>query len=88
MTDVAAAARESESVRKARPDELPRLASTLARAFYDDPQFRWVLPDDARRGRLLEPGFALFLRKVAFQQDECYTTQGVAGAVAWEVPGH
>ena len=87
MTDIAAAMRESESVRKATSDEIPRLAAALARAFYDDPQFTWMLPDEARRLRLLEPGFALFLRRLWFKQDESYTTDGIAGAAVWELPG-
>ena len=36
-------------VRKAHPAKAAALAGTLARAFYDDPLFSWVVPDDARR---------------------------------------
>ena len=45
MTDIAGAAHEARTVRKARPDELGRLAAVLASAFYDDPPIRWVLKD-------------------------------------------
>lgn len=87
MADIAASARELESVRKASSAEIPRLAAVLARALYDDPQFVWMLPDNARRSRLLEPGFELFLRRLSFKQDETYTTDGIAGAAVWELPG-
>jgi hypothetical protein len=35
MTDIAGAAHEARTVRKARPNELGRLAAVLASAFYD-----------------------------------------------------
>jgi ribosomal protein S18 acetylase RimI-like enzyme len=87
MTDIARAAHEVRTVRKARPHELGRLAAVLARAFYDDPPIRWVVNDDGRRRKLLEASFGLYLRKLWFKQDECYTTDSVAGAVVWELPG-
>ena len=86
MADIAAAAREAGAVRKARPDELPRLAAVLAKAFYDDPPVAWVVPDDARRLRIMERGFDLYLRKIWFPQDECYTTDHISGAAVWELP--
>lgn len=85
--DIAAAAQEAGTVRKATADDIPRIAKALAQAFQDDPQFRWIVPDDARRGRILEPAFELFLRRIWFAQDECYTTDTGAGAAVWERPG-
>ncbi|HEV3229550.1 MAG TPA: GNAT family N-acetyltransferase [Solirubrobacteraceae bacterium] len=87
MVDIAAATREAGTVRKATREELPRLATVLARAFYTDPQFGWVVPDDSRRMSILERSFGLFLRKLWFAQDECYTTHSVVGAAVWELPG-
>ena len=29
----------------------------------------------------------MFLRRLWFAQDECYTTENVAGAIVWELPG-
>jgi GNAT superfamily N-acetyltransferase len=87
MTDIAAAAREAGTVRKATADELPRLASVLARAFYDDPAIQWVLPDEARRMDMEERVFGLWLRKLWLPQDECYATEGVVGVAVWELPG-
>jgi GNAT superfamily N-acetyltransferase len=87
VIDIATATQEAGSVRKARRDEGGRLAAVLARAFYDDPQMCWALTDDTRRLELLERGFALYLDKLWFEQDECYTTENIAGAVVWELPG-
>jgi GNAT superfamily N-acetyltransferase len=85
--DIAAAVREAATVRKASRDESGRMAGVLARAFYTDPQFGWVVPDDSKRMKILQRSFRLFLDKVWFAQDECYTTGGVAGVAVWELPG-
>src|SRR4051794_19337652 len=85
--DVATAAQEAATVRKAVDEDLPRVAAALAQAFYDDPQFVWIVPDDKRRLGILNRGFELFLRRLWFAQDECYTTAGVVGAAVWERPG-
>jgi GNAT superfamily N-acetyltransferase len=87
MIDIARAAHEAATVRKAKSHELDSLAAVLARAFYDDPVFRWVVNDDSRRLRFLQRSFHLYLRRLWFAQDECYTTETVAGAIAWELPG-
>lgn len=87
MTGIARGAHEAESVRKARSDELGRLAAVFASAFDDDPPIRWVLTDDGRRRSLLERSFGLYLRRLWFRQDECYTTASVAGAIVCELPG-
>jgi GNAT superfamily N-acetyltransferase len=87
MTDIARAAHEAATVRKAKSHEFDSLAAVLARAFYDDPVFRWVVNDDGRRLRLLQRSFRLYLRRLWFAQDECYTTETVVGAIVWELPG-
>jgi GNAT superfamily N-acetyltransferase len=85
--DIARATQESGTVRKARPDEVGKLAAVLAHAFYDDPQMQWVLTDENRRRELLERGFGLYIRKLWLEQDETYTTASVAGVCVWEKPG-
>jgi GNAT superfamily N-acetyltransferase len=87
MVDIARAAREAGTVRKARTEEAGRLAAVLARSFYDDPPISWVINDDRRRLALLERSFALYLRKLWLEQDETYTTAEVAGVCVWEAPG-
>jgi GNAT superfamily N-acetyltransferase len=87
MVDIAQAVQEAGTVRKARLDEAGKLAAILARAFYDDPAMEWALVDDTRRLGLLQRSFDLYLRKLWFKQDQCYTTGSLAGAVVWELPG-
>jgi ribosomal protein S18 acetylase RimI-like enzyme len=85
--DLAAAHEERASVRTATGAEVPRLAEVLARAFYDDPAFTWVLHGDPQRMRVLLRGFELFLRRVWMEQQHTYTTRSIAGVAAWELPG-
>ncbi|MBI3768866.1 MAG: GNAT family N-acetyltransferase [Deltaproteobacteria bacterium] len=77
------ATHEAATVRKATAGEWERLASVLARAFHDDPAVQWAMPDESSRER----AFGLYLRKLWLEQDECYTTDGVAGVCVWELPG-
>src|SRR5580765_7868552 len=86
MVDIQTAVREAQGVRKVRADEVPRTAAVLRSAFIDDPVFEWLLPDE-RRGEIQERGFRLFLERIWFAQGECYTTENMAGAVVWELPG-
>ncbi|MCJ7795669.1 MAG: GNAT family N-acetyltransferase [Thermoleophilia bacterium] len=67
--------------------EVPELAAVLARAFHEDPQAMWLVPNDSRRARTLERGFDLFLRRRWFPEGECYTTEAGLGIAIWEPPG-
>jgi ribosomal protein S18 acetylase RimI-like enzyme len=87
MQDIAAAAAEARSVRKATAADMPELARSLARAFLDDPHARWTLRDDARRLERLEHGYVVGLEKLWMPENECYTTAGVVGGVLWLPPG-
>src|SRR5256885_3141757 len=84
--DMTTAHEERASVRPATSEEIPRMADVLARAFFDDPAFTWVLREDPDRMRVLIRGFELFLRRVWLEQEHTYTTKSVAGVAAWELP--
>src|SRR5690349_10768711 len=84
--DLAAAQEERASVRKGTHEEASRMAGVLARAFYDDPAFTWVLHADPDRMSIMNRGFELFLRRVWMEQEHTYTTKSVAGVAAWELP--
>jgi GNAT superfamily N-acetyltransferase len=75
-----------EAIRKATADDVPRLARALARAFYDDPVFNWLIPDDSQRLRRSELGFAFYLRRVYLPHDDCYTVKDGAGGALWLPP--
>jgi ribosomal protein S18 acetylase RimI-like enzyme len=87
VPDIATAASEAQSVRKASAAELRPLARALAQAFFDDPHAVWTFPADDRRLARLDAGFATGLEKLFLAQDHCYTTAGIAGAAIWMRPG-
>jgi GNAT superfamily N-acetyltransferase len=87
MVDIAAAHDEAASVRKALGGEVSAMAGALARAFFDDPVFTWVLRGDMRRMKVLRRGFELFLRRVWLAEEQTFTTTGAAGVAVWEPPG-
>jgi len=74
-------------VRKARPTQAVTLAGTLAKAFYDDPLFTWLLPDASRRLAIAGRGFELYLKEVWLRHEETYTVGDSAGVCVWEPPG-
>ena len=86
MADLPAAVREAQGVRKVRPDELPQIAAVLRAAFFDDPAVAWLMNDESRRASRLERAFGLFLERIWYRQDECYTTASAVGAAVWELP--
>jgi GNAT superfamily N-acetyltransferase len=88
MVGIGAAVDEGATVRPATMADVPRVASVLATAFHDDPAVTWLLHGDPNRLRILERGFALYLREVWIDQEVTYTTGNVVGAAVWELPGH
>jgi GNAT superfamily N-acetyltransferase len=73
-------------VRRAAPAALPPMASTLARAFADDPVMDWFFPDPARRARYVERMFRLRVGSL-LDLGETYTTDGHLGGAVWAPPG-
>ncbi len=75
-------------VRKAHRTDLDALATTLARAFDDDPLTTWLFPNSAARRRRL-PAFFRALLRASMRFGEVYTAgDAVGGAVAiWNPPG-
>ena len=65
--------------------DIPRLATTLARAFDDDPVTLWLLPSSRRRRRMVAL-FNLLLRS-QIGLAETYTTPDGVGAAVWAPPG-
>ncbi len=66
--------------------QIDRAVATLARAFRDDPMMRYVLPNDARRARLLPWNFSVLVR-YCFPYGEVHTTTNLDGVACWLPPG-
>jgi ribosomal protein S18 acetylase RimI-like enzyme len=80
-------AHDGSDIRKLTDEDVPTIANSLARAFEDDPVLSWVVPDDAERLVRLENAFALYLRKIWLNEEECYATDRLFGAALWLPPG-
>jgi GNAT superfamily N-acetyltransferase len=85
--DPALAARESASVRKLRADDHDAVIGAVARAFYDDPVFSFLLPDGSRRASQLERAFDFLAQRVWLPHEQTYTTDSVVGGAFWVSPG-
>jgi GNAT superfamily N-acetyltransferase len=70
-----------------RDDQEEACGALLARAFFDDPIFRWVEPDDALRARFLGPFFTGLTRR-SHRLAVALATEGeLRGASLWKTPG-
>ena len=87
MVDVVAANQQAATVHVGAEPEVVAMAAALARAFYDDPVFTWVLGGDIRRMRVLRGAFELFLRRLWLAEGATFTTAGAVGVAVWEPPG-
>ncbi len=77
---------DATQIGKATAGDVPGIASTLARAFFEDPVFRWAYPNDDRRREVLPGIFTPFAE--AFQRhDETYVADHIGGTALWAPPG-
>lgn len=77
-------------VRSAHKPDIPPLAATLGRAFYDDPVSVWMLPDDTSRTAQMTAYFATSTRYHHLEGDgvEIACDGATVGAAAlWDPPG-
>lgn len=74
------------TVRRVARGDVASLARVLARAFDDDPLFRWILPGDDRASRL-EVLFEGSLRAIYLERPDPWTTADRDGAALWLPPG-
>lgn len=74
--------------RQVTGDELGDVAGVLARAFTDDPIWKWVLPrpDAADRQARLKRFFTTVLGRAYVRHTLLYTAGDFAGAAAWAPP--
>jgi GNAT superfamily N-acetyltransferase len=74
------------TARKATDGDVEKLATTLARAFDDDPLTVWLFPHDEPRRRKL-PTFFRSLLRASLPFGEVYTTDDARCAAIWNPPG-
>jgi GNAT superfamily N-acetyltransferase len=62
------------------------ISDVLTAAFWDDPVFRWAIPDDGARRAALPPLFEVFADGF-IPLGATWTTRGRTGAALWAPPG-
>ncbi|HEY3970398.1 MAG TPA: GNAT family N-acetyltransferase [Solirubrobacteraceae bacterium] len=81
-------------LRKGSAGDVQRLRTVLAEAFFDDPIFSWLMPEDSKRLARLRRYFGIELRHFALPRGRVWTTSDLAGAAltlppgAWRAPLH
>lgn len=78
---------ESLEVHLASRDEIPDVAAVLARAFFEDRIYQWMVPDESQRRRSTERFYAIFAEAV-WPHESVYIATDAAGAALWIPPGH
>lgn len=85
-----------KSVRTATMNDVPEVARVLSRAFYNDPFFRWMFPDDNRRMGQTARAYALMAgfgsipsgyTSVHESREEAGRAPVIRGAALWTPPG-
>jgi GNAT superfamily N-acetyltransferase len=74
-------------LRQGSTEDIQRLKTVLAEAFFDDPVFGWLMPEDGKRLTRLRLYFGIELRHFALARGRVWTTSDLAGAALTLPPG-
>ena len=69
-----------------RREDVPAVAESLVRAFYDDPVLSYLFPDERTRARAMRRFFAFQLRRTYLRRGMVYTTEECRSAALWMPP--
>ncbi len=67
--------------------DIQRLKTVLAEAFFDDPVFGWLMPEDSKRLVRLRRYFGIELRHYTLPRGRVWTTSDLTGAALTLPPG-
>jgi GNAT superfamily N-acetyltransferase len=70
----------------ARFEERSQIVTTLCEAFFDDPVYRWLVPDDVQRRRSAVIFYSRFV-DACWPHGGIYSVPGSLGAALWLPPG-
>jgi ribosomal protein S18 acetylase RimI-like enzyme len=65
--------------------QLRQASEVMSRAFHNDPAWQYLIPDDARRLRLL-PSFSSIVIRYSLLYGQVYTTPDLEGIACWLPP--
>src|SRR4051812_9807625 len=78
---------EQQTVVRASPAQTADMAHAMARAFFDEPNFTYLLPDARVRGSVLRWVFGVSVMRLGERHGEVYTTPAAEGGAVWTAPG-
>lgn len=73
-------------VRRARPEDVPAAARTIARAFFEDPAYVAMFPDASTRIERTTQFMETMLRVVYLPQNEVWITDDGKACATWALP--
>jgi GNAT superfamily N-acetyltransferase len=86
-SDAASSGLVKRGLRRAAAEDVSRLKAVMADAFFEDPIFGWLMPNDTKRAAQLRRYFAIELRHLALARGRVWTTDDLAGAALSLPPG-
>lgn len=81
-----------DGLRRASADDVERLRTVLADAFFEDPMLGWLMPNDRTRRAQLRRYFGIELRHYTLSRGRVWTSADLAGAAltlpprGWRAP--
>jgi len=76
------------TVRRATVDDADAVLATIANAFYDDPFWSWVFPDDAQRAAQFRQWWRVFVDAAFRFENWNWVTNNCGSIALWAPPGH
>ncbi len=74
-------------LRRATSEDVHHLKAVLAEAFFEDPVFGWLMPEDSKRRARLRRYFGIELRHLALARGRVWTRSDLTGAALSLPPG-
>jgi GNAT superfamily N-acetyltransferase len=74
-------------LRRATLEDVHHLKAVLAEAFFEDPVFGWLMPEDSKRRARLRRYFGIELRRFALARGRVWTRSDLTGAALSLPPG-
>lgn len=74
-------------LRPATAEDIGRLKAVMAEAFFEDPIYSWLMPDDAKRPARLRRYFAIELYHLGLARGRVWTSSNLTGAALSLPPG-
>jgi GNAT superfamily N-acetyltransferase len=76
-----------KSVTRLADSQMKRFGQVLSEAFYNEPNFTYILPNATVRRAALPWFFGVFVARIGLHYGEVYTTETTDGGAIWQSPG-